>query len=321
MRSAIRQTFLGALALLATVGAVAAPKAYVGNFRDSTVSVIDTGTNAVVATVPVATGPHGMAITADGRTVYVASDGTSLLNIIDTASDKVTGTIEIGKAPHGLALTPDGRLLLAAINGEDKVALVDTHTQVVVATLPVPKPHTVAVRPDGKFAYVSSQLAGNFALVVIDLKKRVIARSVPLEQQPRDIEFSHDGKALYFTLAGVDAVQVLDPVTDKVIAQVASGASPHIATFFHAAKFGTAVVQGPGELLLFDAKKNVPLRSIPVGNKPHWLASGDGKTVYVTNEGSNDVTVVDLATAQTKTIAVGNAPRKIVVQPEANEEY
>ncbi len=37
---------------------------------------------------------------------------------------------------------------------------------------------------------------------------------------------------------------------------------------------------------------------------------------YVTNEGSNDVSVVDLASrAVTATIPVGNAPRKIAVQP------
>ena len=43
-------------------------------------------------------------------------------------------------------------------------------------------------------------------------------------------------------------------------------------------------------------------------------ATQDGKKVFVTNEGSNDVTVVDLATGATTTIPVGNAPRKVVVQ-------
>ena len=76
------------------------------------------------------------------------------------------------------------------------------------------------------------------------------------------------------------------------------------------------VVQGPGELLLFDPATNKPLRSIGVGKQPNWATvSGDGKTAYLTNEGSNDVTVVELATGKTATIAVGNAPRRIVVQP------
>ena len=49
-----------ALALI-TSAAAAGPKAYVGNFKDNTVSVIDTRTGAVIATVPVGAGPHGVA--------------------------------------------------------------------------------------------------------------------------------------------------------------------------------------------------------------------------------------------------------------------
>jgi YVTN family beta-propeller protein len=71
-------------------------------------------------------------------------------------------------------------------------------------------------------------------------------------------------------------------------------------------------------LQLFDPATNKPVRAIAVGKQPHWQASNDGKTVYVTNEGSNDVTAVDLATGKTSMIAVGNGPRKIVVQPSAN---
>src|SRR5258705_6538709 len=64
------------LLLGVALGAAAAgPKAYVGNFKDNTVSVIDTGTGTVVATLPVATGPHGMSVTPDGRTVYISGDG------------------------------------------------------------------------------------------------------------------------------------------------------------------------------------------------------------------------------------------------------
>src|SRR5947207_8071897 len=111
MHNALRsQLALGSLLLsFALTVTAAGPKAYVGNFNDNTVSVIDTGTGQVVATVPVAAGPHGLAQTPDGRVVYVASDGSSVVNVIDTSTDKVTRTIEVGKTPHGLAMTPDGR--------------------------------------------------------------------------------------------------------------------------------------------------------------------------------------------------------------------
>lgn len=298
-----------------TAVSVAAPKAYVGNFKDNTVSVIDTATSAVVATVPVAAGPHGMGATPDGRTVYVSGDGSSMVSVIDAATDKVTQTIEVGKSPHGVALTPDGRLLVVAVYGEDRIALVDTTSLATVATVPIPKPHTIAIRPDGKLAYVASQEPGKFALLVVDIAAHNVVGTVALDKPPRDLEFGYDGKALYFTKAGVNAVGVLDPKSNQIIAEIPTGASPHIANLFRGAPAGTVVVQGPGEVLLFDPATNTPLRSIAVGKQPHWIAAtADGKNAYVTNEGSNDVTVVDLATGQTKTIPVGNAPRKVVVQ-------
>jgi YVTN family beta-propeller protein len=298
--------------------AAPAAKAYVGNFKDSTVSVIDTEADKVIATVPVAAGPHGMAITRDGRTVYVSGDGSSSVDVIDTATDKVVKTINVGKAPNGVALTPDDRVLLVTVYGEDHIAFIDTSTQSVIATLAVTKPHTVAISPNGKLAYVTVQEPGHFGLALIDVPTRSVVRTLALEKTPRDGEFGYDGKMFYFTQAGVSSVQVLDPASDKIVAQIPTGISPHFVGYPLGSEFGMVVVQGPGELSLFDPATNKPTRNVTVGKQPHWAAtSGDGKTTYVTNEGSNDVTVVDLATGRTATIAVGNAPRKVVVQRTA----
>src|SRR6266853_1773062 len=277
IRISLARLLFAAVPLVLAAGNVgAAPKAYVGNFKDNTVSVIDTGAGAVVATVSVVTGPHGMGVTPDGRRVFVSGDSSSGVSVIDTATDRVIKTIEVGKTPHGIAITPDG-----------------------------------------KTAYVTSQEPGKFALVVVDLASRSVIRAVALKTAPRDPEFSFDGKVLYFTLAGVNAIQVLDPVTDKIVAEVPTGVSPHIARLYRGATLGAAVVQGPGVLQLFDPATKKQVRAIAVGNQPHWQTSNDGKKVYVTNEGSNDVTVVDLGTGQKTTIPVGTAPRKVVVQPAA----
>src|SRR5438477_3396265 len=71
---------------VAAAGAGAAgAKAYVGNFSDNTVSVVDLAAGAVVAAIPVSAGPHGMAAAPDGRTGYMTGDGSSNLAAIDTA--------------------------------------------------------------------------------------------------------------------------------------------------------------------------------------------------------------------------------------------
>ncbi len=315
MRASATSGLLLLTALGAATAAMADGKAYVGNFKDDTVSVIDVRTATVTATVPVAAGPHGMAVSADGATVFVTGDNSSSMSVIDTATDRVTSTIDVGKSPHGVALTPDGRTLLVGAYGDDRVKLIDVGSRRVVGEVPVAKPHTIAVRPDGRAAYVASQEPGKFALVVLDLDKRAPIKSIALDKPPRDLEFGADGSSLYFTQSGINAIQVLDPATDKIVGEIVTGISPHLATVFKGASVGTAVVQGPGELMLFDPATRSKVKSVPVGKQPHWMASGDGQTILVSNEGSNDVTLVDLVTGATRTVAVGNAPRKVVVQP------
>jgi YVTN family beta-propeller protein len=311
-RSARFALALFVAALFPVAGAVAGPKAYIGNFADNTVSAVDTATGKVVATIPVAAGPHGMAISSDGHTVYISGDGSSSVSVIDTASDAVTKTIEVGKTPNGITLTGDGKQLLVTIYGDNKIVFVDTATQAIAGEVAVPKPHTISLAPGGKLAYVTSQEPGKFGLAVIDLAAKSLTKMIPLEKTPRDGEFG-DGKMFYFTQAGVAAVQVLDPAADKVVGEIPTGMSPH--SIYVSGGSGYVVVQGPGELAQFDPQTNKVTRSIAVGKQPHWAAvSDDGKTAYVTNEGSNDLTMINLADGKTTTIAVGKAPRKVVVQ-------
>jgi YVTN family beta-propeller protein len=130
-------------------------------------------------------------------------------------------------------------------------------------------------------------------------------------------DLSPDGTRLYVTLAGVDAVQVLDTTSNRILSQIPVGASPHHPLLTPNGHVGLVVSQGPGELEILDPTRQTVSSTVTVGNAPHWIAtSTDGRTAYVTNEGSNDVSVVDLTSHRvTATIPVGNAPRKIVVQP------
>jgi YVTN family beta-propeller protein len=64
----------------------------------------------VIATIPVGTpgGPVGVAISPDGKTVYVANAGANSVSVISTATNRVTATIDVGTAPFGVAVSPDG---------------------------------------------------------------------------------------------------------------------------------------------------------------------------------------------------------------------
>jgi YVTN family beta-propeller protein len=109
-------------------------KVYVTHGRG--VSVIDTATNGVIATIPTRFGLSGAAVTPDGSKVYVTGANTVL--VIDTASDTVVGSpIPVGSSPFGVAVTPDGSKVYVANSGDNTVSVIDTATNMVVAVLPV----------------------------------------------------------------------------------------------------------------------------------------------------------------------------------------
>ena len=96
-----------------TATAQAQTRAYVttsGSLGNSDfVSVIDTATNTVVASIPVGFSPFQIAITPDGTRAYVANQSsTNTVSVIDTATNTVVATIPGGFSPLGVAITPDG---------------------------------------------------------------------------------------------------------------------------------------------------------------------------------------------------------------------
>src|SRR5580658_2561073 len=74
---------------LAACPAEAAPFLYVTNASDNTVSVIDTATNTVVATIPVGNFPETLARTK----VYVANSASNKVSVIKTATNTVVKTV------------------------------------------------------------------------------------------------------------------------------------------------------------------------------------------------------------------------------------
>jgi len=79
--------------------------AYTANAAANTVSVIDTATHTVIATVPVGMVPHGVAITPDGQFAYVGNEYSSTVSVIDTASNTIVDTVDgVAVAPEGLAI-------------------------------------------------------------------------------------------------------------------------------------------------------------------------------------------------------------------------
>ena len=101
------------LCLLSVIGAAwllavdiapvqAASLAYISNALGNTVSVIDTTTQIVIATVPVGTEPYGVAVNPAGTRVYVANLLDNTVSVIDTTTQTVIATVSVGTGPIAL---------------------------------------------------------------------------------------------------------------------------------------------------------------------------------------------------------------------------
>jgi YVTN family beta-propeller protein len=63
--------------------------AYVTDLNGGDVKVINTATNAVTATIGVGSGPIGVAVSADGKRVYVTNSLSNTISVIDATTETV----------------------------------------------------------------------------------------------------------------------------------------------------------------------------------------------------------------------------------------
>src|SRR5215510_1497858 len=118
--------------------AQATPFAYIADDGASNVSVIDTATNTIVATITgVGTVPEGVAVNAAGTRVYVTDSVTSgTVAVIDTATNAVMTTIPVGAEPFGVAVNSAGTRVYVGNFSCNSVSVIDATANAVIATIP-----------------------------------------------------------------------------------------------------------------------------------------------------------------------------------------
>jgi YVTN family beta-propeller protein len=128
---------LGALLpLLLCAPAGAAPNAYVVNEGSGSVSIIETQTDEVGATIKVGERPRGLAMSADGARLYVSHPDGRLIER-DMYEKKESAAMTLGRPASSIDLSPDGRLLVGALQGGAEIVLIDPAMMRVLKTIPV----------------------------------------------------------------------------------------------------------------------------------------------------------------------------------------
>lgn len=214
----------------------AGTRAYFAN--GESLVVLDTSTNAMVATVAYGVGSDlvaSVAVTSDGTRVYVTDPQNQGIAVIDTATNRVISA-ELGGAHNVFALapTPDGTHLYVTNSYDDTITVVDTVARTVVATIPVNNPYTsppsaagdwsalplgVVLNRAGTRAYVanawlSNQAGGDVYMSVVDTATNAIIANVPTgPAESIAITSDPDGTRVYLSNGAV-----IDTASNSIVA-------------------------------------------------------------------------------------------------------
>jgi YVTN family beta-propeller protein len=322
-------------------------RAYVSNEDGNSVSVIDTRTAQVVATIDVGKRPRGMKIDRAGARLFVAVSGLPKcpptvpdeecaklkrdmgadgIAIVDTHSHKVLRVLAAGSDPEQFDLSVDEKRLFVANEDAGRASVVDIASGQIIASIPVGiEPEGVAITPNGRWVFVTNE--SDHAVSIIDTGTLKVVRSVSVGQRPRDIAFTPDSSAAYVTGefdASLYRIILGSEEPSRRVLQLRKEARP-MAVVLDAPRKRLYMSTGRGgTVAVIDIAESSALKlvtEVPVGTRPWGIAlSADGSRLYTANGPSNDVSIVDTVALRTiGKIPAGRSPWGVVLGPATKQ--
>lgn len=300
-----------------------AVNAYIPNYYDNTVSVIDTGTNHVVATINDFSSPIGAAVTPDGAHAYIVNFNDNTVSVVDTATNMITASVNVPIPPEsalsGIAISPDGStayvLAFPAGMGQTDIAVIDTASNVVTDLFDAGAGPWLglAVTPDGTKLYAGAIFASYITAISTD-PFAVIANIYPCPStfSPFNLAITPDGTTVYVSCWASTSIGVVSTASESLVGTISTApygdAVGGIVVTADGSKTYASVGYGgsAGFVLDINPLTNTVSDSIPTGTNSGGMAAAmtpDGQQLYVENEGLNSVSVIATAT-DTLTTAV-----------------
>ena len=223
-----------------------------------------------------------------------------LAAIVIVVSLGVLRNVKAGPAGSGL--------LVIANQKEHTVLVVDPDERKELAKVVVGvNGHEVMVSKDGRYAYVP--IYGNSGvgrpgtdgstIDVVDLQERKLAATIDLGKplRPHRAEWGPDG-LLYVTAELGNAVDVLDPGTRKIVAEIPTGQKEsHMLEISPDGSRAYTANVGAGSVSVLDLAKRSLITTIPVAKMVQRISiSQDGKHVYTHDQDAPRIAVIDTAT-------------------------
>lgn len=164
-------------------------RAYTGNMRDHTVSVLDLTTQKFLASYAVPPVPEAINVTPDGKEVWVGSNQTGQVSVLDPTSGNVTKAAEGLKWPYRMLFTPDGRQVIVPDPTLNEVRFIDRAARREIGKIMLPgAPQGVTITPDGRHVFQS--LSAETRVAIIDPEKRAVVGHLEVGSTPDGVAYT-----------------------------------------------------------------------------------------------------------------------------------
>jgi YVTN family beta-propeller protein len=227
--------------------------------------------------------PVEIAVSPDGRLLYVLCQDSDELRVIEEASGKVVKSVPVGREPRGIAITRRGDTLYVTNAWSDNVSVIDASNLEVTKTLPAGfEPSGAALDGAERTLYVANRLSNDVS--VIDLNTGQETKRLVAGRGASYLTSSPDGTLIYcthiypepgpFRDAPKSEITVIDTNTQTVVERKRLN---NVAGVFHTA------VSKDGELGVVAQLR--PKNLLPLAHVEHGWAFGDALTLFGSNVG------------------------------------
>jgi YVTN family beta-propeller protein len=161
--------------------------------------------------------PAGIAVTPDGKRLYVAENLTHRVAVVDLTNQQVITKIAVGEYPYDCEVSSDGKRVYVSNWGSRSIAVIDTaNNQVAGAIQAGDHPNDLELTRDGKTLYVANANSNTVSVIDTAQMKEIEAISTalhpksPIGSTPNAVALSPDEKTLYIANADNNNVAVID---------------------------------------------------------------------------------------------------------------
>jgi len=222
--------------------------------------------------------PLEMALSPDGRLLYVVCQASDELRVVATRSGEVVHQVPVGRMPRGIALSPDGGRIYVTNSWADTVSVIEAKSLSVVQTLATGfEPSGVVSDLKGETLYVANRLSNDIS--VIDLKTGHETKRLLAGRGASYLAISPDGRRVYcthiypnpgaFRTQPISEITVIDTARQEVVERKLLR---NVAGVFH--------VEMSADGRLGVAAQLRPKNLIPLAHVEHGWVFGDSLTLF-----------------------------------------